>query len=51
MTSSSSACGRQAKTIYVDINAPAGGDGSVNNPFKYINDAVRERMKKDGYIE
>ena len=47
MTSPSSACGRQAKTIYVDINAPAGGDGSVNNPFKHINDAAQVALPGD----
>ena len=47
MTSTSSACGRQAKTIYVDINAPAGGDGSANHPFMHINDAAQVALPGD----
>ncbi|MBR4134404.1 MAG: xylosidase, partial [Bacteroidales bacterium] len=47
MTSCPSACGRQAKTIYVDINAPAGGDGSASHPFLHINDAAQVAQPGD----
>ena len=50
MTSSTSACSRQTKTIYVDINAPSGGNGTSERPFKHINDAAQVALPGDEVI-
>ncbi|MBO7371127.1 MAG: hypothetical protein J6U34_01325, partial [Bacteroidales bacterium] len=34
-------------TIYVDINAPAAGNGSASHPFRHINDAAQAALPGD----
>ena len=47
MSSDKSSCRRQGITLYVDINAPAGGDGSSARPFNRINDAAQVAQPGD----
>lgn len=47
MSSDKSSCRRQGITLYVDINAPVGGDGSSARPFNRINDAAQVAQPGD----
>ena len=41
------ACGEKSRTLYVDIHAPAGGNGSQKHPFQHINDAAQVAQPGD----
>lgn len=47
-----SVCALEVREFYVDVNAQAGGDGSVSNPFKTVEearDAIRALKKNNEY--
>lgn len=47
MTILTVACSEQSRTLYVDINAPEGGNGSKKHPFQHINDAAQVAQPGD----